>query len=362
MESHSQGAAELLQPGTGLRVLGIESSCDETAAAVIDRDGQLLSNVVFSQDTLHARFGGVVPELASREHLEKISDVVSDALTQAQVELSSLDGLVVTCGPGLVGSLLVGVTFAKALARVHQKTLVGVNHLEGHLLAPFIEGPPPTFPLIGLLVSGGHTSLYLARAFGDYECLGTTRDDAAGEAFDKVAKLMHLGYPGGARIDALARSGDQNLIRFPRGLDRKGNFDFSFSGLKTAVHNHLKGAGIEGADADVAAGFQQAVVDVLVRKTVAAALKHRISHVVVSGGVAANSALRAGLESACRNAALTLHVPPRKFCTDNAAMIAYAGRIRLWLGQSDGAGLQVLARMPLEQTRSPQTQAAHMKS
>lgn len=327
--------------------LGIESSCDETAAAIIDEHGKLRANRVYSQDLLHARYGGVVPELASREHLDKIGLVVAEAISDAAVGLETIQGVAVTCGPGLVGSLLVGVAFAKALASVHHLPLVGVNHLEGHMLAPFIETEAPRFPLVALLVSGGHTSLYLAHALGRYECLGTTLDDAAGEAFDKVAKLMHLGYPGGARIDALAQSGNPNTVRFPRGLDRKGNFDFSFSGLKTSVMTHLRSKGIEGPNADVAASFQQAAVDVLVRKTVAAAKKHHVEHIVVSGGVAANSALRLGFERVCQSEGLSLHLPPRRFCTDNAAMIAYAGRLRLMGGQRDTVHLQVSARLRL---------------
>jgi N6-L-threonylcarbamoyladenine synthase len=327
-------------------VLGIESSCDETAAAVLEPSGAVRASVVHSQEALHARYGGVVPELASREHLEKIYPVVDAALKEAGVPLSSIEGIAVTHGPGLIGSLLVGVSFAKSLALVHRLPLVGINHLEGHLVAPFIEQPPPTFPLVALLVSGGHTSLYLARDLGVYECLGATRDDAAGEAFDKVAKLMGLGYPGGAQIDRLARSGDPAAIAFPRGMQRQGGFDFSFSGLKTAVLNHLQ-SGRPTRPEDLAASFQEAVVDVLARKTLQAARRHRVEHIVVSGGVAANSALRARFERDCAGAGISLHVPSRSFCTDNAAMIAWAGQQRLMRGQRDPLDLSVEARLRL---------------
>lgn len=327
--------------------LGIESSCDETAAALIDPEGVLRASEVFSQDTLHARFGGVVPELASREHLVKVEEIVASAFERAEITPAQLGGVAVTHGPGLIGSLLVGVCFAKALAYAHQLPLIGVNHLEGHLLAPFVEGEPPTFPLVGLLVSGGHTSIYLARTWGDYESLGSTLDDAAGEAFDKVAKLMGLGYPGGALIDALAKQGNPDAIPFPRGLDRKGNFDFSFSGLKTAVLTWMKKHHLEGAQPDVAASFQRAVVDILVKKTLAAAAHHKVSHVVVSGGVAANSELRLRFEAACRARKLRLSLPSRRLCTDNAAMIAYAGRWRLLAGQTHDMNLTTDARLRL---------------
>lgn len=327
--------------------LGIESSCDETAAALIDPAGVLRASEVFSQDTLHARFGGVVPELASREHLEKIQVIVEQAFKTAGIGPAQLGGVAVTHGPGLIGSLLVGVSFAKALAYAHGLPLVGVNHLEGHLLAPFVDADPPTFPLVALLVSGGHTSIYLARSLGEYQCVGSTLDDAAGEAFDKVAKLMGLGYPGGARIDALAKLGNPEAIPFPRGLDRKGNFDFSFSGLKTAVLTWLRRHQLEGAQPDVAASFQRAVVDILVKKTLAAAAHHKVSHVVVSGGVAANSELRARFETACAARKLRLSLAARRLCTDNAAMIAYAGRWRLMAGQRHPWTLGTDARLLL---------------
>ncbi len=310
-------------------ILGIETSCDDTAAAVMDPDGTVRGDVVSSQDSLHQDFGGVVPELASREHLAHIRSTVNQALEQAGTPLSRMDGIAVTVGPGLVGSLLVGVSFARALGLVIGKPVLGINHLEGHMFAPFVGREDPEYPFLSLVVSGGHTSLYLVHDLGRYHRLGTTRDDAAGEAFDKVAKLLGLGYPGGARIDRLAREGDPDAIPFPRAMLTKGGFDFSFSGLKTAVLYHLQEAAADVNPADVAASFQAAVVDVLVAKTLAAARKHRITRLVVSGGVAANSALRTRLETACDDQGLSLYLPSPRLCTDNGAMIAWVGRQRL---------------------------------
>lgn len=338
-------------------VLGIESSCDETAAAVLDPQGTLISSRINSQEAIHARFGGVVPEIASREHLARIRSLVEGALQDAQRTPQELGGIAVTNGPGLVGSLLVGVAFAKALAMAHRCPLVGVNHLEGHLMAPFVQGPPPEWPLVALLVSGGHTSLVYAQGPGQYKTIGSTRDDAAGEAFDKVAKLMGLGYPGGARIDALAAEGDPAAFKFPRGLKERASLDFSFSGLKTALLLHLQARGWMAGEGqafpcgelqglkDTAASFQQAVVDVLVRKTLAAARKYQVRHVVISGGVAANSGLRQASQAAFEAEGIRLSIPPRGLCTDNAAMIALAGRRRLIQSEHEGWGLQVLPRL-----------------
>jgi len=328
-------------------VLGIESSCDETAAAVLGPGGTVHSSVVHSQDALHADYGGVVPELASREHLEKIQPVVCRALEQAGMSLKQMEGIAVTCGPGLVGSLLVGLSFAKSLAMVRGLPIVGVNHLEGHLLAPFVGHPEAVFPFVGLIVSGGHTCLYLAPDFGRYQLLGSTRDDAAGEAFDKVAKLMSLGYPGGPRVDALAKEGNSSAIRFPRGMLRQGGFDFSFSGLKTAVLNHVRGAGRGDKPADIAASFQEAVVDVLARKTMKAVRKHGVKRLVVSGGVSANGVLRARFHRECLHEGVSLKIPPMQYCTDNAAMIAWVGRQRLMRGQRDGLEIRVKPRWGL---------------
>ncbi len=329
-------------------VLGIESSCDETAAAVLSGESGVLSNIVYSQESTHARFGGIVPEVASREHLAVISTVVRRALAEADVERSSLDAVAATRGPGLVGSLLVGWSFARAFALGRGLPLIGVNHLEGHLFAPFvtIETPPP-FPFVALIVSGGHTSLYLARDFGDYVLLGRTRDDAAGEAFDKVAKMMGLGYPGGRAIDALAAEGDPRAVAFPRGMKGRGRLDFSFSGLKTAVKLYLERSGGSVVPADVAASFQEAVVDVLVSKAFDAVEARSVGALVVTGGVAANSGLRRRMEEEARARGIRLYCPPPALCTDNAAMIGWVGLRRLEAGRLPGLSGGVEARLLL---------------
>jgi N6-L-threonylcarbamoyladenine synthase len=343
-------------------VLGLETSCDETAAAVLQGE-TIRSNIISSQVALHRPYGGVVPELASRHHLQNIVPVVQRALDDAGVELSQLDGIAVTRGPGLVGALLVGVQLAKALAYVHGLPLIGVNHLEGHLAAPRLAPGGSEIPErhLALLVSGGHTALVLVERFGVYRLLGATRDDAAGEAFDKVAKLLDLGYPGGPVIERLARDGDPAAIAFPRALPRKDELDFSFSGLKTAVANHVRahgrpsGAGLsisgdtppEGL-ADLCASFQQAVADVVVKKTLRAAQQRRVSAIVAGGGVLANSVLRAALAAACEAHELALFVPPLALCTDNAAMIAAAGARRLAAGERSGVELNAQARLPLD--------------
>src|SRR5213594_1108206 len=316
-------------------VLGVESSCDETAAAVLADGRRILSNVVASQDALHAPYGGVVPELASRRHLEVIVPVVETALADAGVGLSDLDGIAVTQGPGLVGSLLVGCSLAKSLAYVHDKPLVGVNHLEGHIYAAFLTDDPPVHPFLALVVSGGHTALYHARAPLAYALVGQTRDDAAGEAFDKVAKLLGLGFPGGPVIERTAVDGDPKAITFPLAQMTDGAADFSFSGVKTSVSLHVKRRGPLGRAeiADIAASFQATVVKMLVRKTVKAALHHGIKRIVLTGGVAANGRLRAALEAAAIEHGLHLHIPPHHLCTDNAAMIAAAGTARLAAGE-----------------------------
>jgi N6-L-threonylcarbamoyladenine synthase len=316
-------------------VLGIETSCDETAAAVLDGGRKVLSSIVASQDDVHAPYGGVVPELASRRHLDVILPVIRRALRSAGVRLEDLDGIAVTQGPGLVGSLLIGCSVAKALAWAHRRPLVGVNHLEGHIYAAFLEDNPPDYPFLALVVSGGHTALYLARERGRYERVGQTRDDAAGEAFDKVAKLLGLGYPGGPVIERVARQGDPRAVPFPMAQMTDRAPDFSFSGLKTAVSLHVKRAGAltPAQAADVAASFQATVVKMLVRKTVRAALRLSVRRVVLTGGVAANSALRESLQRECDDRGWALHVPSRRLCTDNAAMIAAAGHDRLAAGE-----------------------------
>ena len=330
-------------------VLGIESSCDETAAAVLADGRRVLSSVVASQDAIHAPYGGVVPELASRRHLEVIVPVVRKALADAGLGLTDLDGVAVTQGPGLVGSLLGGCAVAKSLAYVHALPLVGVNHLEGHIYAAFLTDDPPEHPFLALVVSGGHTALYHARAPLTYSLVGQTRDDAAGEAFDKVAKLLGLGFPGGPVIERTAVEGDPKAITFPLAQMTDGAADFSFSGVKTSVSLHVKRRGPLGRAevADVAASFQATVVKMLVRKTVKAALHHGIKRIVLTGGVAANGPLRAGLEAAAIEHGLRLHVPPRHLCTDNAAMITAAGSARLAAGERASLTLNAVPDLAL---------------
>jgi N6-L-threonylcarbamoyladenine synthase len=325
-----------------LKVLGIETSCDETAAAVVEDGRRALSDVVATQIDIHRRWGGVVPELASRNHVVQVMPVVDEALSRAGVSGADLDAIAVTAGPGLVGALLVGVQVAKALAAAWEKPLVAVNHLEGHLAAPFLLERPPTFPYLGLVVSGGHTSLYAARAFGDYRLLGQTRDDAAGEAFDKGAKLLGLPYPGGVAIDRLAKEGDPAAIRFPKAIVKGSDLDFSFSGLKTALLLHVKRHGVpEGrALADLCASYQEAIVGALVKKAFRAARRLQLPRLVLSGGVAANSRLRAAVvATAAEYEDMEVFLPPPRLCTDNAAMIAVAGTHALLRGERAGADL-----------------------
>jgi N6-L-threonylcarbamoyladenine synthase len=313
------------------RILGIETSCDETAAAVVERARVVRSSVVASQIDRHARFGGVVPEIASRAHVELLTPVVAEALVEAGLSDHEVEAVAATSGPGLVGALLVGLSAAKALALVWDVPFVAVNHLEGHLYAAFLEEPDLELPLVVLLVSGGHTMIVHMEEHGRYTLLGSTIDDAAGEAFDKVARYLGLGYPGGPVIDKLAAEGDPEAIAFPRAMADRG-FDFSFSGLKTAVVNHVR-SHPEAATEDVAASFQEAVVDVLVDKTMKAARSVGAKGVCLGGGVAANRALRQRLVAACAADGVRPFVPSMAMCTDNAAMIAAAGWWRL---QSDG--------------------------
>lgn len=325
-------------------ILGLESSCDETAAAIVEDGRKVLSNVVASQFEIHASFGGVVPELASRSHIINVVPVVGAALEQAGVNLTDLDAIAVTQGPGLVGALLVALQVAKALAYACNLPLIGVNHLEGHLTAVYLEANAPPFPHLALVVSGGHTSLMRLSGHGVIEQLGATRDDAAGEAFDKVAKLLGLGYPGGIAIDRLARKGDAKRIFLPRAMTAKdtGN-DFSFSGLKTAVLNYVRMHGPpKGQElADLCASFEDAVVEVLVRKTRRAVEREQLHHVQVCGGVAANSLLRTEMSRAAREAEFSVYIPAASLCTDNAAMIASAGYYRL--RQSQHSSLEITA-------------------
>ncbi len=325
-----------------MRVLGIETSCDETAAAVVEDGRRPLSDVVATQIELHRRWGGVVPELASRNHVMQVLPVVDEALARAGVAPRSLDGIAVTSGPGLVGALLVGVQVAKALAVAWERPLVRVNHLEGHLVAAFLDDDPPDFPFLGLVVSGGHTSLYVAETFGRYRLLGATRDDAAGEAFDKGAKLLGLPYPGGIAIDRLAREGDPSDLRFPRAIVRGSELDFSFSGIKTALLHHVRKHGVpQGrALADLCASYQEAIVGALVHKLFRAARRLQLDRIVLAGGVAANSRLRAAVaERAAEYEGVRVHVPAPRLCTDNAAMIAVAGTHALQRGERAGPGL-----------------------
>ena len=332
-----------------MTVLGIESSCDDSAAAVL-RDGVLLASVVSSQDAVHGPYGGVVPELASRQHVRNLLPVVDAALTRAQVDLAEIDGIAVTCGPGLVGSLLVGLALAKGIAQRRRLPVVGVNHLEGHLLAINLERAPDDpvpFPFLGLIVSGGHTGLYLARAPADYACLGRTRDDAVGEAFDKAAKLLGLGYPGGPLIDKLARAGDPTAIRFPRAHLKRGRFEFSFSGFKTALRDHLRAhPATPDILPDLAASLQEALVDMLVTRARDALLATGAERLVVSGGVAANGRLRTRMHEAAESLGVEVLFPRPALCTDNAAMIALAGAARLSTGADDGLALGAEADLP----------------
>jgi N6-L-threonylcarbamoyladenine synthase len=328
-------------------VLGIDTSCDDTSVAVVADGRQIVSNVVSSQSEIHSKYGGIVPELASRRHIEMILPVVDEALKRADVGLSALSAVAVCHGPGLIGSLLVGCSFAKAACYAGKIPLVAVNHLEGHILASLLESPAPKFPFLCLVVSGGHTSLYIAEDYSRFRELGRTRDDAAGEAYDKVSKLLGLGYPGGPLIDKLAQKGDPLAIDFPRAYLPE-TLDFSFSGMKTAVLNFLKRNPSPSPDLvnDIAASFQAAIVDVLVRKTEWAIRKKWIRRVALSGGVAANSGLRKKMLEMGREKEVEVFIPSAGLCTDNAAMIAAAGYHHFIAG--DHAGLDLNPRAYLK--------------
>jgi N6-L-threonylcarbamoyladenine synthase len=334
-------------------ILAIETSCDDTGAAVVSDGRKILSNIVSSQVPIHQKYGGVVPELASRKHIESIVPIVAESLEKAKVTLKEIDGIAVTQGPGLVGSLLVGLSFAKSVAFATGLPFIGVNHIEAHLSAIFLENKPPKFPFIGLVVSGGHSSLFRVDGFGKYRPLGQTRDDAAGEAFDKVAKLLGLGYPGGPIIDELSRTGNPKAIRFPRPVLSKNSFDFSFSGLKTAVVNYVKAhpeppeGYPNGLIKDIVSSFQEAVVEVLVKKTVQAAQHQGLRRIVLSGGVAANQRLRQKIKEESLEQKLKVYLPSPSFCTDNAAMVGVVGYEYLKRGMRSPLSLNAFSNLPL---------------
>jgi N6-L-threonylcarbamoyladenine synthase len=331
-------------------VLGIETSCDETAVGVVEDRLTLRANVIASQVDLHAPYGGVVPEVAARAHLEQLLPTIDHALVEAGVGISDVDAIAVTHGPGLIGALLVGVSAAKGLALAHDLPIIGVNHLRAHVEVAQLEHGELTYPLAALVVSGGHTSIVAVDADGRFRQLGSTIDDAAGEAFDKIARFIGLGYPGGPEIDRLARGGDPTAFRFPRAMQHDPGFDVSFSGLKTAVVRELRrleAAGIEPDLADVAASFQEAIVDVQVDKTLAAASEQGLERLVMAGGVAANSRLRAKMADACGRAGLQLVVPSIPLCTDNGAMVAASGSNLLAAGHVSALDLAVDPSLPL---------------
>lgn len=333
-----------------INILAIESSCDETAAAVVRNGRTVLSNVIYSQIDLHTLYGGVVPEIASRKHIEKVNVVIEQALKDAGMELNDVDAIAVTYGPGLVGALLVGVASAKAIAYAAKKPLVGVHHIEGHVSANFLEHPDLEPPFLCLIVSGGHTHLVVVKDYGEYEILGRTQDDAAGEAYDKVARAIGLGYPGGPKIDKVAKEGNPKAIIFPRAKVDDNPYDFSFSGLKSAVLNYLNQAEMKNepyVQADVAASFQAAVVDVLVDKTIHAAKEYGFKTIALAGGVASNSALRAGMKEACDKRNINLIYPSPIYCTDNAAMIGAAGYYEYIKGTRSGLDLNAVPNLKL---------------
>jgi N6-L-threonylcarbamoyladenine synthase len=331
-------------------ILAIETSCDETAAAVVKNGREVLSNIISSQIELHKLYGGVVPEIASRKHIEKINQVIEEALDVAEITLRDIDAIGVTYGPGLVGALLVGVAEAKAISFAANKPLVGVHHIEGHVSANFIENKELEPPFLCLIVSGGHTHLVLVKAYGEYEIIGRTRDDAAGEAFDKVARAIGLGYPGGPKIDKLSREGNKKAILFPRGHIEGSPYDFSFSGLKSAVLNYINSCEMKNEEinrADVAASFQDAVIDVLVTKTVMAAKDFKMERVAIAGGVAANSSLREAMITACKDNGLSFYYPSPIFCTDNAAMIGTAAYYEYLKGTRSGLDLNAVPNLKI---------------
>ncbi len=331
-------------------ILAIETSCDETAAAVVKNGREVLSNIISSQIDLHKLYGGVVPEIASRKHIEKINPVIEEALSEAKITLNEIDAIGVTYGPGLVGALLVGVAEAKAISYAARKPLVGVHHIEGHVSANYIENTELEPPFLCLIVSGGHTHLVLVKEYGTYEIIGRTRDDAAGEAFDKVARAIGLGYPGGPKIDKLSKEGNNKAIAFPRANIEDAPYDFSFSGLKSAVLNHINICEMKQEEinkADIAASFQQAVIDVLVSRTILAAKEYKMTKIALAGGVAANSSLREAMATACNDNGLAFYHPSPIFCTDNAAMIGVAAYYEYLKGVRAGLDLNAVPNLKI---------------
>lgn len=336
--------------GETVTILAVETSCDETAAAVVENGREVLSNVISSQIDLHTLYGGVVPEIASRKHIEKINQVMAEALLQAGKKLSDMDAVAVTYGPGLVGALLVGVSAAKAVSFASGIPLVGVHHIEGHISANYIENRDLEPPFVCLVVSGGHSHLVVVKDYGEYEILGRTRDDAAGEAFDKVARAIGLGYPGGPKIDKVSREGNPEAIAFPRAKVGDSDYDFSFSGLKSAVLNYLNSCEMKGesfCQADVAASFQKAVVDVLAEHSMHAVESCGIKKFAIAGGVASNTALREALTTACEKRGVTFYHPSPLLCTDNAAMIGAAGYYEYVKGVRHGYDLNAVPNLKL---------------
>lgn len=341
-------------------ILAIESSCDETAVAVIKNGHEIFSNVVSTQIAIHRRYGGVVPEIASRKHLELINVVVQEALEQAKLTLDDITHIAVTYGPGLVGALLVGVATAKALAFAANKPLIGVHHIEGHICANFLVNQELQFPLVCLVVSGGHTNIIKITDHGQYLLLGQTKDDAAGEAYDKIARSIGLPYPGGPQIEKLAKEGNAHAIDLPRAWMGDDSFDFSFSGLKSAVLNYLNKAKMKGEEiiaADVAASFQQAVLDVLVQKTVHAAEQSGVNTILLAGGVAANGTLREQLQQAAAEKGIQVYYPPVQFCTDNAAMIGAAAHYKAVRQEYADLSLNAVPNLSFEKLLSQRGQA-----
>ena len=333
-----------------VKILAIESSCDETAAAVVVNGREVRSNVISSQIALHTLYGGVVPEIASRKHIEKINQVITQALEDADTTLEEIDAIGVTYGPGLVGALLVGVAEAKAIAYAAKKPLVGVHHIEGHICANYIENKELEPPFLCLVASGGHTHLVKGADYGKYEIIGRTRDDAAGEAFDKVARAIGLGYPGGPKIEKKAKEGNDKAIVFPKAKVAENPYDFSFSGLKSAVLNYINGCKMkrqEINEADIAASFQKAVIDVLVEHAVHAAKEYRIDKFAIAGGVASNQTLREAMEKACKERGIQFYHPSPIFCTDNAAMIGSAAYYEYLQGRRDGWDLNAVPNLKL---------------